>query len=141
MDRIINVSDRSNAAIHALALAAAAEGRVTAASAAAALGVSPSYLAKTLQALSRAGLVVAERGAAGGFSLAREAASISCLEVLVLVDGELPSKDCLFKEAVCPRKGCAIRVMCEKAERAFRACLETTSIAAIAASFKRSAKG
>ena len=135
-DRIVNVSDGSNAAIHALAVAAAGGGRVTAASCASELGVSPSYLAKVLQTLARGGLLNSTRGAAGGFELARDASRISCLDVIELVDGPLPRRDCLFKKAVCPKKGCALKLMCEKVEKSLRAALESTTIAALAASFK-----
>jgi Rrf2 family protein len=136
VDRIINVSDRCNAAIHALALAAAGKDRLTASLCARELGVSPSYLAKVLQVLVHAGLLSSTRGAAGGFELAREASSLSCLEVVRLVDGELPRRECLFRLAVCPKRGCALRIMCERVEKAVLSALESTSIAAIAASFK-----
>ncbi len=135
MDRIVNVSDKGNAAIHALALAAAGGGRVTAADCAAELGVSPSYLAKVLQVLVRGGLLSSRRGAAGGFELAREASDISCLEVIELVEGRLPSRDCLFGRAVCAKGGCALRVMCERVEKSVRSALESTSVSALAASF------
>ncbi len=135
MDRILNVSDRSNAAIHALALAAAGGGRLTAAACARELGVSPSYLAKVLQALVRGGLLASSRGAAGGFELAREASGISCLEVIELAEGRLPGRECLFATAVCPTGACALKAMCERAERAVRSAFESTTIAAIAASF------
>jgi Rrf2 family protein len=137
MDRIINVSDRGNAAIHALALAAARGGRVTAALCAEELGVSPSYLAKVLQTLARGGLLASTRGAAGGFELAREVATVSCLEVLELVDGPLPRRACLFPEAVCAKGSCALKLMCERTEKALRSALESTTIAALAASFKQ----
>jgi Rrf2 family protein len=137
MDRIVNVSDRASAAIHALALAAAGEGRITAASAARELQVSPSYLAKVLQTLVRGGLLASTRGAAGGFELARDPEALSCLEVLELVDGELPERDCLFGAVVCPRGSCALKLMCEKMAKSAKAILGSTSIAAIAASFKR----
>ena len=137
MDRIINVSDRSNAAIHALALAAAGDGRVTAALCAIELGVSPSYLAKVMQVLVRGGLLSSTRGASGGFELARDASLISCLDVIALVDGPLPERECLFKETVCPKGGCALKVMCGRVGTAIRSALESTSIAALAASFKK----
>jgi Rrf2 family protein len=136
MDRIVNVSDRGNAAIHALALAAAGEGRVTAAASAEELGVSPSYFAKVLQSLVRAGFLVSSRGAAGGFELAREAAGISCLEVLEAVDGPLPERECLFPKSVCSRGGCPIKAACARAEKTIRSALESTTIAAVAAGFK-----
>jgi Rrf2 family protein len=135
LDRIVNVSDKGNSAIHALALAAAGGGRVTAGDCAAELGVSPSYLAKVLQVLVRGGLLSSRRGAAGGFELAREASGISCLEVIELVEGPLPSRDCLFAQAVCAKGGCALRVMCERVDKSVRAALESTSVAALAASF------
>jgi Rrf2 family protein len=137
MDRIVNVSDKGNAAIHALALAAAAEGgRVTAAGAARELGISPSYFAKVLQSLVRCGFLGSTRGAAGGFELARDAGGISCLEVLEAMDGPLPERGCLFREVVCAKGGCALKVMCDRIAKSLRSALESTSIAAIAASFK-----
>ncbi len=49
--------------------------------------VSASYLAKQLQALSRAGLVCSVQGKAGGYVLTREPASITVLDVVEAVDG------------------------------------------------------
>ncbi|MBT2520792.1 Rrf2 family transcriptional regulator [Arthrobacter sp. ISL-28] len=49
--------------------------------------VSSSYLAKQLQALSRAGLVRSAEGKAGGYILTREPASITVLDVVEAVDG------------------------------------------------------
>ena len=135
MDRIVNVSDKSNAAIHALAFAAAEGGRLTAALCARELGVSPSYLAKILQLLVRGGMFSSTRGAGGGFELARDPEGISCLDVINLVDGPLPTRECLFRKTVCPRGECALKLMCDRVEQALRSALESTSIAALAASF------
>jgi Rrf2 family transcriptional regulator, nitric oxide-sensitive transcriptional repressor len=44
------------------------------------------YLAKVMQSLVRAGLVIAQRGKHGGFLLARPAAAVSVLEVVSAVD-------------------------------------------------------
>jgi Rrf2 family protein len=136
MDRIVNVSDRSNAAIHALALAAAGGGRVTAAASARELGVSPSYFAKVLQSLVREGFLVSSRGASGGFDLARDPEGISCLEVLEAIDGPLPERECLFRDPVCPRRTCALKTACSRAAKALRDALSSTTIAAVAVGFK-----
>ncbi|MBL8966758.1 MAG: Rrf2 family transcriptional regulator, partial [Spirochaetaceae bacterium] len=103
MDRLLNISDRTNAALHALALAAKSGGPLPAARAAEELGVSASYLAKTLQPVAKAGLLDSTRGAAGGFLLAKDPARITCLEVLELLDGPLPVRACLVEKQVCPR--------------------------------------
>lgn len=49
--------------------------------------VSASYLAKQLQALSRAGLVRSVQGKSGGYVLTREPSSITVLDVVEAVDG------------------------------------------------------
>lgn len=56
--------------------------------------VSPSYLAKQLQALSRAGLVQSVQGKAGGYVLTRSPALISVLDVVEAIDGPGPAFVC-----------------------------------------------
>lgn len=58
------------------------------------LGVPPPYLAKQLQALSRAGLVKAQPGVAGGYQLARDAKTISLWDVTAAIEGTAPSFRC-----------------------------------------------
>ncbi|WP_433803797.1 RrF2 family transcriptional regulator [Actinomycetospora sp. CA-084318] len=50
--------------------------------------VSPSYLAKQLQLLSRAGLVRAVQGQSGGYLLTRDPADVTVLDVVEAIDGE-----------------------------------------------------
>ena len=58
------------------------------------LGVPTPYLAKQLQALSRAGIVSAKRGAAGGYRLARLPETISLWDITAAIDGTQPSFRC-----------------------------------------------
>ena len=58
------------------------------------LGVPPPYLAKQLQALSRAGIVSAKRGAAGGYRLSRLPETISLWDITAAVEGTAPSFRC-----------------------------------------------
>lgn len=58
------------------------------------LGVPPPYLAKQMQALSRAGIVIAQRGAAGGYKLARPVAEVSLWDITAAVEGTAPSFRC-----------------------------------------------
>ncbi len=58
------------------------------------LGVPAPYLAKQLQALSRAGLVLTQRGVAGGYRLAREADAISLWDITAALEGTTPSFRC-----------------------------------------------
>ncbi|WP_440099674.1 RrF2 family transcriptional regulator [Streptosporangium sp. H16] len=56
--------------------------------------VSPSYLAKQLQALSRAGLVHSVQGKAGGYLLTRSPELITVLDIIEAVDGPGPPFVC-----------------------------------------------
>jgi Rrf2 family protein len=56
--------------------------------------VSPSYLAKQLQALSRAELVRSVQGKSGGYVLTRSPATITVLDVVEAVDGPGPAFVC-----------------------------------------------
>jgi Rrf2 family protein len=135
MDRIISVSDTANAAIHALALAEAKGGSVSAREVAERLGVSPTYLAKIMQKLAAQGFLTPSRGLGGGYALARPADAISCLDLVVGLEGDIPHRECLFARAVCRTKTCALRSFYEEAETQFRNVLSTTTISAVARSF------
>ena len=58
------------------------------------LGVPPQYLAKQLQALSRAGIVATQRGAAGGYWLDMPSDSLSLWEITAAIEGTEPSFRC-----------------------------------------------
>ena len=58
-----------------------------------------SYLTKIMLALRNAGLVATARGNAGGYRLARGAASIRLLEVVQLFQGIAPLRRCLLSPA------------------------------------------
>jgi len=60
---------------------------IAAADLAALYDLPPSYFAKSLQALSAAGIVESSRGKAGGYSLARPAAAVTMLDVVDAIDG------------------------------------------------------
>jgi Rrf2 family protein len=83
-------------ALHACTvLAAVPEGKVLpAARLAEVLGVAAPYLAKHLQALSRAGIVESVPGKRGGYRLARAADRTTVLEVVLAVEGDEPAFVC-----------------------------------------------
>ncbi|GAA5700213.1 Rrf2 family transcriptional regulator [Streptomyces avermitilis] len=99
--------------------------------------VSASYLAKQLQALSRAGLVRSVQGKAGGYVLTREPASITVLDVVEAVDGpdqaftctEIRQRGPLATPAESCAVPCAIARAMTGADAAWRAALRAVSIA------------
>ena len=63
--------------------------------------IPPPLLAKILQTLARAGLLVSHAGANGGYSLARPATEISAFEVIRAIDGPLFITSCITIHGTC----------------------------------------
>jgi len=62
-----------------------------------------SFLAKILQSLVHAGLAVSQRGAHGGFALARPAEQITMRDVIEAVDGPISVNLCTLDPEECKR--------------------------------------
>jgi len=100
-------------------------------------GVPTPYLAKHLQALSRAGILESVPGPRGGYRLARLARDITVLDVVEAVDGTDPPFRCTEIRRRGPtglpareyRVPCSIHAVMATAEDAWRAELRRTSIA------------
>jgi Rrf2 family protein len=107
--------------------------------------VSPTYLAKQLQALSRAGLVRSTQGQAGGYALTRAAAEISVLAVVEAIDGPQPAFRCTEVRQRGPLAAppesctlpCGIAKVMGQADQAWREALAGVSIADLAADVGR----
>lgn len=99
--------------------------------------VSASYLAKQMQALSRAGLVRSIQGKAGGYVLTRDPASITVLDVVEAVDGPAQAFACTEIRQRGPlgtppekcTEPCPIARAMGDADQAWRAALRSVSIA------------
>lgn len=103
------------------------------------LGVPPPYLAKQMQALSRAGIVAAKRGAAGGYRLARDATSISLWDITAAVEGTEPSFRCteVRRNGPCGASPaecagpCAIAAAFRRAEAGYRQALSAVPLSSL----------
>jgi Rrf2 family protein len=100
-------------------------------------GVPAAYLAKSLQSLSRAGIVVSVPGRNGGYRLGRLPAEISLLDVVEAVEGQESSFRCTEIRKRGPAKVsprlyspvCAIAEAMYRADEAWRAELRRTTVA------------
>ncbi len=102
--------------------------------------VPPAYLAKHLQATTAAGITTSTTGPQGGYRLARPAADISLLDIVLAVDGGQTAFRCSEIRQRGPaasprgsayRRPCGIARAMWRAEDAWRAELSATSIADI----------
>jgi Rrf2 family protein len=72
--------------------------------------IPPPLLAKILQTLAKAGLLVSHAGTNGGYALARPAKDISAFEVIRAIDGPLFITSCITIHGACDLAGhCTIK--------------------------------
>jgi Rrf2 family protein len=72
--------------------------------------IPPPLLAKILQTLARAGLLVSHAGTNGGYALSRPATGISAFEVIRAIDGPLFITSCITIHGTCDLAGhCTIK--------------------------------
>ena len=97
---------------------------------AAALGAPANYLAKTLNALARTGLIASTRGPAGGFRLRRAAGEITLAEVDDSFGELRPAAVCLLGDRPCDgRSPCAAHARWTSVRDQLRAPLRATTLA------------
>ena len=93
-------------------------------------GAPANYLAKTLNALAKAGVVTSARGPQGGFTLAVAPDALTLAAVVDCFDGPRPSPRCLLGTGPCdPTRPCAAHHRWTAVVTARRAPLATTTFA------------
>ena len=93
-------------------------------------GAPANYLAKTLNALAKAGIVTSARGPQGGFALATAPDRLTLAAVVDCFEGPRPRPRCLLGAASCdPARPCAAHHRWTAVVAARRAPLATTTFA------------
>ncbi len=95
-------------------------------------GIPPDYVGQILMKLKTAGLVNSHRGTNGGFSLAREAATINIAEILAATEGNMALVPCLDSVDCSRNSSCATRELWQRAETALNEVLTGTTVAEVA---------
>jgi len=100
---------------------------------ASATGVPAPTVSKLLQSLLQCELLVSQRGAHGGYRLAREAAMISVREVVDALEGEIALTECNSDHGQCEQQStCAMRGNWIRINHAMCSVLESISLAEMA---------
>ena len=130
MARVIQISEASNLAIHALGyLSHFRDGDLrSTAEIARVLRVSEAHLGKVLQRLAKFGLVSSTRGARGGFRLARDPGDVSLLEIIELLDGPITGEECLLGKPVCQHGKCILSGLLSAVHGLVRKHLQKTTL-------------
>ena len=94
--------------------------------------IPPSFLAKVVNQLSRAGLLVARRGPTGGIELTRAPESITLRQIIEAMEGEVAVNVCTSTEPyVCFRSGCALKSAFQMAQQSFLSALDSVTLASL----------
>jgi len=114
-----------------LAQLAASRGALsTAGQVARATRLAPTTVSKLLKALVRAGLVTSERGAQGGYALARPAEQISAGEILDALEGPVAITECSSGAGSCDLEAfCRVGHAWQLINRSIRVALRDISLA------------
>lgn len=105
------------------------EARLSLSSLAEASGAPESFLSKVMQALARAGLIISQRGHAGGFAIAPRGRRASMREVIEAVDGPIRLNLCLGRDTACTRQHwCPAHPVWARAQEAMLGVLESARI-------------
>ena len=135
MSSFMRISEAASLALHTVGMLAEEPDDVIATrEIASRLAVSENHLAKVHQRLSRAGIVTAVRGPAGGFRLARPAADIKLIEVVEAIDGSCRPSQCLLGRPLCRRSSCMLGGLSDAINRHVIEFLSKTSVAQLGSS-------
>jgi Rrf2 family protein len=107
----------------------AQEGSASAKDVAESFSIPPEALAKILQRLAKAGLLLSQHGTNGGYRLARPAHTISAFEVIEAIDGPLFITSCVTIRGECDQSDrCNIREPLRKVNESIEAVLKRIKI-------------
>jgi Rrf2 family protein len=107
----------------------AGERRVSLPTVAAATGAPESFLSKVLQALTRAGLLISQRGQSGGFEVSPRGRQATMRDVIEAVDGPIHLNVCLTSGKACARQDwCPAHPVWVRAQEAMLAVLEAARV-------------
>ena len=95
--------------------------------------IPPSFLAKVIPQLAKAGLVLSRRGPAGGLELARGPEAITLRQIVEAIEGEIAVNVCTGSQSYsCFRSGCSLKGAFANAQEKFLESLESTTLAQLA---------
>ena len=132
MTKLFRVSEAANLALHAMALLAANPDKlIRTKQIAFILHASEAHLAKIMLILQHAGLVLATRGPAGGFKLAKNSAKVSLKQIYEAIEGPIVIEKCIFSVPICGGKKCILSSFFQSVNRQVAEKLKNTMLSEV----------
>ena len=129
MSKIVNFSEASSLAIHAVVLIAQADGKpVNVNTIAEATGSSRNHLAKVMQRIVKQGIVQSMRGPSGGFIMNVDASEVTLYDVYECMEGPIVTEECPLGRPICPFEKCIMGGIIHKLTKEMKKYLEESTI-------------
>ena len=128
MSKLFNISEASNIAVHSLAMMANHKEHLSATQLSEALHLSKNHIAKVLQRLVKNDMLKSVRGPAGGFTLKKDSATITLLDIYQSIEGNLDVGDCPLSYDLCGFERCLMGTVVNKLTSEFRTFLEEKTL-------------
>lgn len=126
----LEMSTRTDIALRAIRRLAETK-REAGAGLAAALDVTPTYLARILSPLVRSGWISSKQGPSGGYALSCDPRDLSVLDVIEAVEGPVDSGHCVLRDTTCSSASpCSMHDAWSRARDALTKELRATPVAA-----------
>ncbi len=135
MDDVLKLTNIADYAVVLMSRLALGGNRLNAQDLSLLTGIPLPTVSKVLHLLSRSGVLVAHRGVAGGYTLARGAEAISIADIIEAVDGPIAVTHCVDTETsdCCIDHTCNVRPHWQLINGAVRGALDDVKLSALAA--------
>jgi len=130
MSKIFALSEAASIAIHSMVLISRSGEGINAVKIAEFTGFSKNHIAKVLQRLVKSDLLKSVRGPSGGFTMKRDPAGLSLLEIYQAIEGPIELSDCPLSYDICNFDRCLMGNVINKLTSEFRKFLQEQTLSA-----------
>ena len=128
MSKVVTISEAASIALHGMILIARSESPVNVLQIAELTGASRHHVAKIMQRLAKNNYLSSYRGPSGGFTLKREPANITLLEIYQTIEGEIEINPCPLDKQICPFDKCIMNNVTNQMTLQFREHMKTQTL-------------
>ena len=129
MAKIVTLSEAASIALHGMILVAKANKMINVVKIAELTTSSKHHVAKVFQRLVKEKFIDSHRGPSGGFTIKRDPAEITLLEIYEAIEGKIEVQECPMEKQVCPFDKCILNSVTKDMTNQYRDYLQGQTLA------------